>query len=248
MQNAPLMVAGAPPPMQAGMAPQMMMQSGGQSMVMPPGYPQPMPMQGYGQPMPMQAYGQPMQAYAQPGYPQPMGAYGQPVPGQMQPMPMQMQAPGAPGPAPLRYMPAPTGAPPVDCPPGLEYLTMVDQLLVQQQVEVLEVLTGFETNNKYQVKNSLGQLVYFAVEQNDFFTLSCGPARPFKMSIVDNLGKQVMLLDRPFRCQFCCCPCCLQELMVYAPAGKQRFSRIPYSCTPRNTSLGFHQHQFHGFS
>ncbi len=30
------------------------------------------------------------------------------------------------------------GAPPPGCPPGLEYLTTVDQLLVKQQVELLE--------------------------------------------------------------------------------------------------------------
>lgn len=30
----------------------------------------------------------------------------------------------------------PQGIP--NCPPGLEYLTMIDQLLVRQQVEVLE--------------------------------------------------------------------------------------------------------------
>lgn len=46
-----------------------------------------------------------------------------------------------------------------NCPPGLEYLSTVDQLLVKQKVELLEVFTGFETNNKYIIKNSLGQNV-----------------------------------------------------------------------------------------
>merc|ERR1712198_527290 len=40
---------------------------------------------------------------------------------------------------------------PVGCPPGLQYLTMVDQLLVKQKVELLEAVTGFETQNKYKV-------------------------------------------------------------------------------------------------
>ena len=31
---------------------------------------------------------------------------------------------------------------PVGCPPGLQYLTMVDQLLVKQKVELLEAVTG----------------------------------------------------------------------------------------------------------
>ena len=51
-----------------------------------------------------------------------------------------------------------------DCPPGLEYLAQVDQLLVQQHIEILEVLTGYETNNRYSVKNSVGQQIYFATE------------------------------------------------------------------------------------
>ena len=45
------------------------------------------------------------------------------------------------------------------CPPGLQYLTMVDQLLIKQKVEILEAVTGFETANKYEVLNSMGQNV-----------------------------------------------------------------------------------------
>lgn len=41
----------------------------------------------------------------------------------------------------------------------LEYLTTVDQLLIKQKVELLEAFTGFETNNKFTIKNSLGQKV-----------------------------------------------------------------------------------------
>lgn len=35
-----------------------------------------------------------------------------------------------------QWMPAPQA--PANCPPGLEYLTQIDQLLVKQQVELLE--------------------------------------------------------------------------------------------------------------
>lgn len=60
-------------------------------------------------------------------------------------------------------MTAPAGVP--NCPPGLEYLSTIDQLLVKQKVELLEVFTGFETNNKFTVKNSLGQNVIYQIFQ-----------------------------------------------------------------------------------
>lgn len=46
-----------------------------------------------------------------------------------------------------------------NCPSGLEYLALIDQLLVKQKVELFEAFTGFETNNKYVIKNTLGQNV-----------------------------------------------------------------------------------------
>ena len=36
----------------------------------------------------------------------------------------------------MNWMPAPQA--PMGCPPGLEYLTAIDQVLVQQQIELLE--------------------------------------------------------------------------------------------------------------
>jgi hypothetical protein len=38
-----------------------------------------------------------------------------------------------------------------NCPPGLEYLLHVDQLLVKQHIELIEAFTGFQTANKYKV-------------------------------------------------------------------------------------------------
>jgi len=105
-------------------------------------------------------------------------------------------------------------------PPGLEYLSSVDQLLVKQKTELLEAFTGFETNNKYKVLNSLGQDVFYAVEDNDCCTRNvCGSARPFEMNVLDNHQVEVMHLSRPLRCSACCFPCCLQKLIVEAPKG-----------------------------
>ncbi|EDO31512.1 predicted protein [Nematostella vectensis] len=128
--------------------------------------------------------------------------------------------------------------PPMGCPPGLEYLTQIDQLLIRQQVELFELFTGCEMKNKYQITNSLGQQVYFAKEDTDCCTRQCcGPARPFEMEITDNTGREVIHLSRPLRCACFCCWCCLQTIEVQAPRGnvvgyvEQEF----YICKPKFT-------------
>ncbi|CAH1255775.1 unnamed protein product [Diabrotica balteata] len=161
-----------------------------------PGY-APVP-QGYGPPPPQ-------------GYQPPPGQY-PPGPGYGAPITNQPMGPAG------GWMNMPQGIP--NCPPGLEYLTMIDQLLVQQKVEILEALTGFETQNKYTVKNSLGQKVYYAAEDSDCLTRNCcGPIRPFDMKILDNYRNEVIHLHRPLACDSCCFPCCLQSMEVSSPPG-----------------------------
>ncbi|OQR76802.1 phospholipid scramblase 2-like [Tropilaelaps mercedesae] len=150
--------------------------------------------------------------YQQPApisYPPPDGVhYPPPTHGGYAPVPVVQQ----PGPMAPGIMPG--------VPPGLEYLTAVDQLVIKQKVEMLEAVIDFETNNKYSIKNSMGQKVYQASEKNDCCTrMLCGPIRCFDMKIKDLQGNEVMHLYRPLRCTSCCFPCCLQEMEVQAPPG-----------------------------
>ncbi|XP_054152997.1 phospholipid scramblase 1-like [Oppia nitens] len=121
-------------------------------------------------------------------------------------------------------MPLPTPASnlrPIGCPQGLEYLLYVDQLLVKQKVELLEVLTGFETNNQYDIQNNLGQNIYLASENTDCCTrCCCGPNRAFEMRIMAANQQEVMHLTRPLRCDNCYCFCCLQYVRVESPPGQ----------------------------
>ncbi|XP_015784447.1 phospholipid scramblase 2-like [Tetranychus urticae] len=104
-----------------------------------------------------------------------------------------------------------------NCPSGLEYLTQIDQLLVHQKVELLEAFIGFETKNKYHIKNSMGQKIFNAIEDSDCCTRACcGPVRPFNMKITDNEEQEVINIYRPLKCQLCCFPCCLQSVQVTA--------------------------------
>ncbi|OWA53027.1 Phospholipid scramblase 2 [Hypsibius exemplaris] len=148
-----------------------------------------------------------------------------------QQIPMHRRAqPGAPV---VAWMPIPTTSLP-NCPPGLEYLTLIDQLLVSQKVELFEVMTGFETNNKYAVLNALGQQIYYAKEDNDFCTRQCfGKMRPFDMSILDNFQREVIHINRPFACMHCCYPCCLQTMEVTASGAPIGYIEQEWSlCTP----------------
>ncbi|XP_036410767.1 phospholipid scramblase 1-like [Megalops cyprinoides] len=137
------------------------------------------------------------------------------------PAPLPAAAPMPPGYVPPQVpvmMPVPQRPP--GCPPGLEYLTQIDQLVVNQKVELAEVMLGWETSNQYVIKNSVGQQVFYAAEENDFCNQQCcGPLRSFVLRVQDNFGQEVITVTRPLKCGSCCCPCCLQELEVQSPPG-----------------------------
>ncbi|XP_071270189.1 phospholipid scramblase 1 isoform X3 [Salvelinus alpinus] len=85
------------------------------------------------------------------------------------------------------------------CPPGLEYLTQVDQLLIKQKVEFIEALAGFESNNKYEleVQAPPGNTVGYVVQQ----------WHPFSPKfIIENEHREAVLrLHGPF-CGWSCLP------------------------------------------
>ncbi|XP_023415979.2 phospholipid scramblase 2-like [Cavia porcellus] len=134
------------------------------------------------------------------------------------------------------WMPAPS--PPLYSPPGLEYLSQIDQILIHQKTELLEALIGFETCNKFEIKNSLGQRIYLAVEDSDCCTRNCfGRAKPFTLRVLDNVNKEVITIERPLRCDSCCSPCCLQEIKIQAPPGVSigYITQTWHLCLPKYT-------------
>ncbi|KAH8286123.1 hypothetical protein KR054_003037, partial [Drosophila jambulina] len=124
----------------------------------------------------------------------------------------------------------PTGIP--NCPRGLEYLTAVDQLLVKQKVELIEAFTGLEGNNRYSVKNALGQKVFLAVENTSCCTRNCcGSDRPFNMKVYEAHSKEeVLQLQRPAACSCCLFCCCLDRIEISDPQGNV-IGSIKEECT-----------------
>ncbi|GAB1597817.1 phospholipid scramblase 1-like [Argonauta hians] len=197
---------GGYPPQQGGYAPP------------PGGYP---PQQG-GYP-PQQGGYPPQQGGYSPqhgGYPPQQGGYPPPPPG------------GAP--APQQWMARPAAT--TNSPPGLEYLSMIDQILVKQQVEILEVVSGFECANKYILVNAVGQQVYFAGEESSLcMRQCCGSSRGFVMHISDNMAQEVMRITREFKCcagccWWACCSACSLEVTVEAPVG-QVIGKVKQTCS-----------------
>ena len=175
------------------------------------------PMQpGYGQPM-QPGYGQPMQ----PGYGQPMQpGYGQPMQQQVyiqQGVPVQqpMVQPGAPG-----YMPpGQPGVPLMFVENPLQELAGSKVAIIEQQVELLEMLTGCETKNRYHVyiQNPYGQKQYLfkCKEESGWCERNCCPSdsRPFLMRVkhvsgqaqmTDDFSKTYAEFNRAFKCTCCC--------------------------------------------
>ncbi|XP_012617860.1 phospholipid scramblase 4 isoform X2 [Microcebus murinus] len=120
----------------------------------------------------------------------------------------------------ITWMPGPPPVP--NCPPGLEYLAQLDNIHVLQHFEPIEMITNFETNNRYDIKNNSDQMVYIVTEDTDDFTRnSYRTLRPFVLRVTDCMGREIMTMQRPFRCT-CCCFCChwaRQELEVQCPPG-----------------------------
>ena len=78
-------------------------------------------------------------------------------------------------------------------------LTLCDELIVQQRVEMLEAITSFETRNKYAILTPDGEQVCFAYEESGGFSrVFLNTHRALEIHVVENDGRPVMTADRAF--------------------------------------------------
>lgn len=72
---------------------------------------------------------------------------------------------------------------------------------------------GWESGNKYTIKNNQGQKMFYAVEESDCCSRQCcGSLRGFNLRILDNAKNEVIRIEREFACDSCWFPCCLQVI------------------------------------
>ena len=83
----------------------------------------------------------------------------------------------------------------------MDKLAAVDALVVQQQKEWGEILSGFETKNKYVVMDAAGGTLYAAAEVGGSFLgrTFLKAARPFTIKLLGLDGSLVLEVRRPFR-------------------------------------------------
>jgi len=85
----------------------------------------------------------------------------------------------------------------------MEKLKSAGSLVVQQKKEWAEILTGFETKNRYAVSDPSGQQLYWAAEESSVLArLFLKTLRPFSVHILSMDGKPVLKVVKPFRFYF----------------------------------------------
>jgi len=171
-------------------------------------------------------------AYPQPAYPNPQQ---QAPPYQAQqvpyPPPQVPYAPAAgyqhqPFPAPIQHQPGFGSSPQA----GVQwfannnfqhYLRDATSFHVKQKVELLEAFVGWETPNKYTVKDQAGNKVFYVGEESDLCLRQCfGRNRPFTLQVKDAQGSNILTFDRSLSCTCCFGMCCSDSLTVSAPNGQ----------------------------
>ncbi|XP_052774739.1 phospholipid scramblase 1-like [Mya arenaria] len=110
-------------------------------------------------------------------------------------------------------------------PASVQYLAGVDQLFIKQKIEMLEVLTGFETRNRYAVLNKEMQQVFFVQEESSLCERCfCPMNRGFNLHMTDNNTQEIVRMSRDFKCCMGCCwcggGCCQMVINVESPVGR----------------------------
>lgn len=107
----------------------------------------------------------------------------------------------------------------------MENLKSLQSLVVQQKKEWGEIITGFETKNRYAISDEGGRQLYWAAEESSTIArLFLKALRPFSIHILSMEGRPVINAEKPFRFYF-------HEMTVFSAEGN------PMGCVKREFSL-----------
>ena len=83
----------------------------------------------------------------------------------------------------------------------MEKLKSLNSLIVSQKKEWGEILSGFETKNKYVVSDETGKAMYYAAEEGGSILLRwfLKALRPFTLVVLTDSNQVLLRVKRPFR-------------------------------------------------
>uniref|UniRef100_A0A6M2DJK1 Phospholipid scramblase n=1 Tax=Xenopsylla cheopis TaxID=163159 RepID=A0A6M2DJK1_XENCH len=103
---------------------------------------------------------------------------------------------------------------------GLDFLHGVDQVHIQQTVELHDLVSKVESENRYTIKIPMGETLYVACENSKpSHRMLWGSARPFSMRLLDQSQQEAFSFQRRLACNAICCGLRSEELEVWAPPG-----------------------------
>lgn len=123
-----------------------------------------------------------------------------------------------------------------------DILAKIEEVHIVEKVKGMEVLTGFETGNKYKIKDArTGCDLFLAVECKDGMmgaigrNAMSGGNRPFNLKVGMLRGDGVpperfALLQRPFKCT--CGPFNRPEVFMLDSRTQEQFGKIEEPCAP----------------
>ena len=104
----------------------------------------------------------------------------------------------------------------------LDILDNLESLYVKQEFEQMELITGFETRNKYGIFTSDGIEIFVAEEYSEFVSRIClGKYRSMDIRVEDKRGTEVLQIEREVPVYYCLFPfCCFQETFDVFSGGR----------------------------
>ena len=112
--------------------------------------------------------------------------------------------------------------PPVDAKetelPNLQFLQELKGLYIRQEFEKYELITGFETENRYGLFTEEGTKILIAKENSGLLRrINFGKYRSMEISVENREGDEVLRFERDVPMFSCLFPCCfLQNLEVFS--------------------------------
>ena len=122
----------------------------------------------------------------------------------------------------------------------LDILDNLESIFVKQEFEQVELITGFETRNKYGIFTSDGIEIFVAEEYSEFVRRIClGKYRSMDIRVEDKRGTEVLQIEREVPVYYCLFPfCCFHETSLCDDSDYIGCSHFIFVCfTYMNSSI-----------